>query len=72
METAKCKRVCERCVNEAMNSVKYKNHSDQFIDWSVTDFKKNKQTLFIGVLNVFTDFVLSSNILIFKGLDALN
>lgn len=40
METAKCKRVCERCVNEAMNSVKYKNHSDQFIDWSVTDFKK--------------------------------
>ena len=40
METAKCKRVCERCVNEAMNSVKYKNHSDQFIDWSVTDLKK--------------------------------
>lgn len=72
METAKCKRVCERCVNEAMNSVKYKNRTEQFIDWSVTDLKKNKQTLFIGVLNVFTDFVLSSNILIFKGLDALN
>ena len=40
METAKCKRVCERCVNEAMNSVKYKNRTDQFIDWCVIDLKK--------------------------------